>query len=164
MATFENKWSTSIEPKRKDRWTMGISGIDAFLCRTSARPSMTLDEYVIDYVNTKRYYSGKAEWQQITVTLTEAINPSAAAQVYTWMLLHQNTQNGVAGYKGEYAKDVTLTLYGPDETVVEKWTLKNTFLSGDINFGDLDYSTAEPIEVSITLRYDYAELETAAVL
>jgi hypothetical protein len=158
---LNNKWDINLEPKRSDRWTLSISGIEAYLITVSKRPSITNDEIVVDYINTKRYYKGKTSWGTIDITLKEAINPSAAAQIYTWLLLHHDSESGAEGYKGEYAKDITLTLFGPDGTEVERWNIKNAWVTS-VDFGSLDYSNADIINVSVTLRFDYATLETAS--
>ena len=42
----------SYEPLRKFRWILGIDGIDAYTLKTAARPQLTFDEIVIDYINT----------------------------------------------------------------------------------------------------------------
>ena len=38
------------------------------------------------------------------------------------------------------------------------WTLKGAFITA-ANFNDLDFSSSDPAEISVTLRYDYAILE-----
>jgi hypothetical protein len=45
----------------------------------------------------------------------------------------------------------------PTGVVVQKWILKNTMLT-TANFGDLNYSTDELANITITLRFDYAIL------
>ena len=44
--------------------------------------------------------------------------------------------------------------------VVETWTLINPWIK-DVNFGDLDYSTEDMVNITLTVRYDYATLEVA---
>ena len=41
--------------------------------------------------------------------------------------------------------------------MVERWTLWNAFIQA-IDYGDLDYSADEMSEITLTLRYDWAEL------
>ena len=42
--------------------------------------------------------------------------------------------------------------------IIEKWTLYGTFIE-DASFGDLDFSDSQPVEIALTLSYDYAILE-----
>jgi len=44
------------------------------------------------------------------------------------------------------------------ENVLEKWTLNNPFLK-KVDFGNLDYSADELVDISMTIRYDWAALE-----
>ena len=40
-----------FEPKRKNRWIFAIEGIDAFILKTAARPSFTIGEQEINFIN-----------------------------------------------------------------------------------------------------------------
>ena len=51
---------SKFEPKRQFRWVLQIEGLDAFLIKTAGRPTINQGEIVIDYINTKRYLTGKA--------------------------------------------------------------------------------------------------------
>ncbi|HEU5115409.1 MAG TPA: hypothetical protein VFT74_01895, partial [Isosphaeraceae bacterium] len=78
---------TLYEPKRKFRWFLQIDGIDAFTLKTAARPQATFEETVIDFINTKRYLSGKMAWNPIQITTHDPIAPSAAQKVMDWVRL-----------------------------------------------------------------------------
>ena len=52
----------------------------------------------------------------------------------------------------------TRRILGPVGDIVEKWTLYGTMIQ-DAAFGDLDFSDSNPVEITLTLRYDYAILE-----
>jgi hypothetical protein len=55
---------------------------------------------------------------------------------------------------------VTVTQIDSDGNPLETWTLWNPFIE-DIKYGDsLSYEDANLTEVSITLRYDWARIET----
>ena len=49
-------------------------------------------------------------------------------------------------------------MLGPVGDVVEEWLLKGTFIQA-ANFNDLDFSSSEPVDINLTLRYDYAILQ-----
>ena len=55
-------------------------------------------------------------------------------------------------------KDVNFQVLGPVGDVVEEWTLKGTWIL-DAQFGDMDFATSDPVEITLTLRYDYAILQ-----
>ena len=69
-------------------------------------------------------------------------------------------------------KDVAVTtlegcvieqLSGDGSTAVERWELKNAFLS-KVTYGDLDYGSEDLSQITIEITYDWAELrESGAV-
>ena len=147
--------ANAYEPKRKFRWILAIDGIDAYTLKTAARPSLTFDETVIDWINAKRYLAGKQTWNSIQVTTHDPIAPSAAQKVMNWVRLVYEPLTGRMGYATYYKKDVTLKLLDPQGTVVEWWDIKGAWPQ-DVNFGELDMSTSDPVEISFTLRFDNA--------
>lgn len=145
------------EPKRKFRYVLNINGIDAFTLKTATRPNIAFEDTVIDFINVKRYFAGKGTWEPITLTLYDPISPSAAQKVAEWVrLVFENTQ-GRMGYKTMYAKDINLKMLDPQGAVVEDWLLQNCYPM-ETNWGDLDYASSDPVEVSLTLRFDQAVL------
>jgi hypothetical protein len=149
--------ANTFEPKRKFRWVLAINGIDAFTAKTANRPQITFDETVIDYVNVKRYIAGKASWQPIAITLYDPIVPSASQKVMEWVRLCFENVTGRMGYADFYKKSINLKLLDPVGAVVEDWELQGCWVQ-DANFGDLDYSVSDPVEVAMTLRFDQAVL------
>ena len=57
-----------------------------------------------------------------------------------------------------YKKNITFNLVDPVGAVIEEWELKGAFIQS-ANFGDLDFSVSDPVEISLTLKYDYAVLK-----
>jgi hypothetical protein len=49
-------------------------------------------------------------------------------------------------------------MLGPVGDIVEEWKLVGTYIE-TANFGDLDYASSDPAEISLTLKYDYAILQ-----
>ena len=149
---------TSFEPKMSNRFIMFIEGIPAYLIKAAGRPDITNNEVVIDHINVKRYIKGKSEWNTITVTLYDAIVPSAAQATMEWVRLHHESVTGRDGYSDFYKKDVTFNSLGPVGDKVEEWTLKGAFIQA-ATFSDMDYSGTDIATVEMTLRYDYAILQ-----
>lgn len=143
------------EPKRKFRWILQIAGIDAFTLKTAARPSLTFDETVIDYINTKRYVAGKQTWNPLSITLHDPIAPSAAQAVMDWVRICYEPLTGRMGYASFYKKDITLKVLDPQGTVVELWDIYGAWIQ-DSNWGDLDYASSDNVEIACTLRFDNA--------
>ncbi len=149
---------TPYEPKLKNRFIMEIAGIPAFTIKTSQRPQLTFDEVTLEHMNITKYVKGKGRWQTLQITLYDPIVPSAAAEVIEWIRLHHESATGRDGYQDFYKKNITLNTLGPVGDIVEKWTLYGSWIQ-DATFGDLAFDASEPVEITLTLRYDYAILE-----
>ena len=149
---------TPFEPKLKNRFIMQIGGINAYLIKSTNRPQIQFDEVLLEHMNTTRYVKGKGKWQAIEITLYAPVVPSAAQQVMEWIRLSHESVTGRDGYADFYKKDVTIQTLGPVGDIVEEWELKGTYIE-TANFGDLNFAESEPVEISCTLRYDYAVLK-----
>ena len=149
---------TPFEPKLKNRFIMNIDGIPAYLIKTANRPSIESDEVILEHMNVTRYVKGKSRWQPIDITLYDPIVPSASQQVMEWVRLHHESVTGRDGYSDFYKKDITFNVLGPVGDVVEEWELKGAYIQS-ANFGDMDFATSDPVEIQLTLKYDYAILK-----
>ena len=141
------------EPKRKFRWVFAIEGIDSFLMKTAARPSITTEETEIPFMNSTRYVAGKTKFEQISVVLNDAIAPSGAQMVMEWIRTHFESVSGRAGYADFYKRDIEIKLLDPVGTVVELWQGKGCWIVS-ANFGDLDYGSQDPTDISLSIRGD----------
>lgn len=149
---------SKYEPKRQFRWVLQIEGLDAFLIKTAGRPTINQGEITIDYINTKRYLTGKAEFDTMSITLYDPIAPSGAQQVMEWIRTHYESVSGRAGYADFYKRDIQLKMLDPIGTVVELWDIKGAFIQS-ATFNDLDYAAAEAVEIGLTLRFDNCVLQ-----
>ena len=149
---------TPFEPKLKNRFVMSIDGIPAYLIKTAARPSITFEEVELNHMNVKRFVKGKGTWDTIEITMYDPVVPSAAQAAMEWIRLSHESVTGRDGYSDFYKKDVDFQVLGPVGDVVEQWKLKGTWIV-TANFNDLDFASSDPVEISLTLRYDYAILE-----
>ena len=149
---------TSFEPKMSNRFIMYIEGIPAYLVKAASRPEITNGKVTIDHVNVRRYVKGRSEWSDITVSLYDPVVPSGAQAVMEWVRLHHESVTGRDGYSDFYKKDITFNTLGPVGDKVEEWTLKGAFISA-ASFGDMDWSTEDPVQIELTIKYDYAILQ-----
>lgn len=147
-----------FEPKRKNRWIFSLEGIDSFLIKTASRPSISIEEQTISYMNSKRYVAGNATFETISLTLHDPIAPSGAQQVMEWVRTHFESVSGRAGYADFYKRDCQLKLVDPVGTIIELWDIKGCFLTS-AGFGDVSYEDSAMMEVSLTLRFDNCVLQ-----
>jgi len=147
-----------FEPKRKNRWIFALEGIDSFLIKTASRPSVSIEEQTISYMNSKRYLAGNATFETISLTLHDPIAPSGSQQVMEWVRTHFESVSGRAGYADFYKRDCQLKLVDPVGTIIELWDIKGCFLTS-AGFGDVSYEDSAMMEVSLTLRFDNCVLQ-----
>jgi hypothetical protein len=147
-----------FEPKRKNRWVLMIEGIDAYIMKTTARPTVTTEEVEVPFINFRRYLAGLTKFNTLAVTLYDPIAPSGAQQVMEWVRLTLETVSGRAGYADFYKRDIQLKLLDPVGTVVELWDIKGAWIT-EANFGELTYEDGTLAEISLTLRFDNAVLQ-----
>ena len=150
--------ANKFEPKRKFSWILQIEGIDAFLMKTSARPTFETDPVEIGFINSTRYIAGKTKFAEMAATLYDPIAPSGSQQIMEWIRLHFESVSGRSGYADFYKRDLQLKMLDPVGTVVELWDIKGAWLT-NVTFGDLDYDASDASEISITIRFDNAVLQ-----
>tara|TARA_R100000005_G_C4996997_1_gene203774 strand:+ start:2058 stop:2561 length:504 start_codon:yes stop_codon:yes gene_type:complete len=143
-------------PKVSNRFVLSMNDISSFLVKKVTRPSVTFGEIVLDHINTKRKLQGKMDWNDVTMTLYDPIIPSGAQAVMDWVRLGYQSQTGVAGYPAEYKKDITVDGLDPAGNICENWKLKGAMIIST-EMGEYDWANDQPLEMSITLKYDYCE-------
>ena len=148
-----------FEPKRQFRWVFSIEGIDAFLMKTASRPSYQIAETTLNFINSKRYLSGRLTFGTMNVNLHDPIAPSGAQQVMEWIRTHYESVSGRAGYADFYKRDCQIKMLDPVGTVVELWDIKGAFITS-ANFQSLSYDNdSEPMSIDLTLRFDNCVLQ-----
>ena len=148
---------TAFEPKLQNRFIMYIDGIPSYLIKKAARPSVTFGEVTLDHINVKRKIKGKANWENITCDLYDPVTPSGAQAVMEWVRLGHESVTGRDGYSDFYKKDIRFNALGPVGDVVEEWICKGAYCKS-ANFGDMDWSSDQPVNISLGIRMDYAIL------
>ena len=183
-------WNQStLEPKRKFRWLLNtaISNFQ-FVAKSATKPGFSISESSMKYINHTFYYPGRLEWGTIDITLVDALNTDMDVSKTLWnMLLNAGyvlpssgtpqvastsafLKANMVGGKGSLGTVQLQQLTGEalgdftENASVrnwESWKLHNAWVK-DVKFGDYTYDSEEAQEVSITLRYDWAELLTGA--
>ena len=148
-----------FEPKRSNRWVFAIEGIDSFLIKTAARPSITIGSTTINYINSQRHIAGKLTFGDLSVELYDPIAPSGAQQVMEWVRTHQETVSGRAGYADFYKRDCQIKLLDPVGTVIELWDMKGCQLTS-ANFNGLQYDDdGTPLTIQLGIKFDNCVLQ-----
>ena len=148
----------AFEPKMANRFILYADGLPAYVIKGVARPTVSQDAKVLNHINVQRYVKGRSTWGAIGMTLFDPIVPSSAQSVMEWVRLHHESVTGRDGYADFYKKLVTFNMLGPVGDVVEEWALYGTFIQ-NVTFGDVAFDSSDPVDITCTLRYDYAVLK-----
>ena len=166
---------TKKDPKRNFRFIVEFGGINAaqggavaWYAKTAAKPSFAIDKAEHKYLNHTFYYPAGVTWNPITITMVDPVDPDMAATFSDIIVQGGYSPPTDTTSLGTMSKAkaasalgaVTVTQIDSDGNPLETWTHWNPVIE-DIKYGDsLDYSNADLTEVSITLRYDWARIET----
>jgi hypothetical protein len=159
------------DPKRAYRFIVNIGNMPngaQWYAKAVKKPAITITEVDHSFLNHKFYYPGRAEWDTVEVTLVDPVSPDAAANTAailqasgytppidvtsTTTISKQDAVNALGG--------VIIQQIDSEGNPMETWTLWNPFITG-VTYGDLSYEEDSLTEVTITIRYDWAVLETA---
>ena len=157
ITSTNDMFFTAFEPKLQNRFLMKIDRIPTYLIKKIARPTITFGEVVLDHINVKRKIKGKANWDNISIDLYDPVTPSGAQAVMEWIRLSHESVTGRDGYSDFYKKDIDIETLGPVGDVVENWILKGCYVQ-NASFGDMEWATDTPVNISLTLVMDYAIL------
>ena len=159
------------DPKRAYRFIVNLGNMPngaQWYAKAVKKPAITITEVDHSFLNQKFYYPGRAEWDTVEVTLVDPVSPDAAANTAailqasgytppidvtsTTTISKQDAVNALGG--------VIIQQIDSEGAPMETWTLWNPFITG-VTYGDLSYEEDSLTEVTITIRYDWAVLETA---
>jgi len=172
-------WSTNFgeeptlhDPKRKFRFTVEIQGIDApgatiWWAKTVAKPAFQIAAAEHKYLNHTFYYPGSVTWQDVSMTLVDPVEPDMTATLSDIVVqsgytppTDQNTLTTMSKAKSAGALgSVIITQIDHDGNPLETWTLWNAFIT-EVKYGDLGYGEDDLTEMTLTLKYDWARVET----
>jgi len=173
---FAERTDTPLrDPKRQFRFIVEFTGIAAaeggsalWYASSVSKPSFQINAAEHKYLNHTFYYPGSVSWQDVSLTLVDPVSPDMTA---TFADLVQ-----VGGYSPPTTPFATRTMskasaaralgtvyiiqFDAEGNELEKWTLWNSFIT-DLKFGDtLKYGEDNLVEMQVTLKYDWARLET----
>jgi len=116
------------------------------------------------YLNHTFYYPGRVEWQTIDVTFVDPSDPDTGAKLLSilegsgYSLPEDETVQNTLSKSKSISKLGIITIQSIDSVgkPVQSWELINPFLK-DVKFSELSYEADDMVEVTATIRYDYAK-------
>jgi len=178
-------WSTNFgedttlkDPKRKFRFYVEFQGIAApvggatlWYAKTAAKPSFAIEKTEHAYLNHTFKYPGKVTWDDLDVTLVDPVDPDVAATLSDIVVKsgYSPPTDATTDSMGTMSKakaagalgTVIITQIDSNGAELEKWTLWNSFITA-VKYGDLAYGDDELTELTVSLAYDWARIQTFA--
>lgn len=146
--------------KRKFRWTLqfrlNCNGqiVEENFVKVAGRPNISIESTELNFLNEKNFIPGKATWETITVSYLDVAG-NELLSLWDWLASvydYTNKNRWMGAAQKDYTATGYLLLYSGCGDPLESWTLENAWPEA-INFGDLDYSSSDPAEIELTLRY-----------
>jgi len=158
-----------LMPKLKFRFrgtfeNFGVSNPKTELTKqivTFARPQVTFDPIEIPIYNSKIYIAGRPTWAATAVTLRDDAGGNVSRLVGEQLQKQFDFMEQASAASGsDYKFITTLELLDgangtTEPTVLETWQLYGCFLT-DVNYGDVDYGSNDPVMITMSIRYDNA--------
>lgn len=154
------KMPLQFEPLRKNRWVVRFPsdlGISEWMLASASRPKITQGVTEIHFLNTSTWVAGRYTWDTLQFTFRDPIAPSASQALMEWVRLCSESVTGRQGYAAGYKRDIELEMLDPTGVCVQKWILKNAWLS-NVDFGSLQYSDDALADITATIVVDYCIL------
>lgn len=126
-----------------------------------SRPSLTHEETIIDTYNSKIYMAGKHSWEPVTLVMRDDVNGAVATALDSQLSRQVNhgdqaTKRAASNYKfGMVIETLDGNNGDAEPGVLDRWVLAGCFIP-NIQYGDLNYSSSEMVQITATIRFDNA--------
>lgn len=156
--------------KRQFRFTLEILSnskvctfrVPPYFVKTSGLPNASFESVQLDFINGRTWVPGKITWEPITVTYMDVAGnlsgngSSGTAALYQWLATQYNftspTAQFMASKRSDYTATASIILWDGCGVPLSSWILLDAWCES-INFGSLDMSSSETLDIEISLRY-----------
>ena len=107
--------------------------------------------------------AGKPSFDQTTLVVNDFIGADTKDILMSWQNLSYNVDTEKVGLMSDYKKDCYLIEYTPDNQKVRQWIMKGCWVSGISETGKSNGS-ADKVQVTVTIQYDYAKIDKSGLL
>jgi hypothetical protein len=162
------------EPQRQNNALLRISGLTGETGQNNQRnqqgsnvgvlelslqsfplPKSNTNIVEVDYLNEKRKFAGKTMYDDLSVIFKDYVNKETARILNAWRYQVHNPETGVINLASVYKKRGDAILFGPNGEFERSYELIGVWPSA-FDPGDIDMSTDEPVQITLTLTIDKA--------
>ena len=162
--------TTTIMPKLQYRFRVtfigaGFSATPTRSVVSAGRPTLTHDPITLEAYNSRIYLAGKHTWGDVAIIIRDDVDSAVMKEINQQMNrqvdhANQSSSRSGSGYKFT-VKVETLDGASPTPGVLDTYELSGCYIQG-VTYGELSYSTNDSITMTVTLKYDNAEIYDAA--
>jgi hypothetical protein len=159
-------WSSNlVDPKRSFRFVLVVNNMPTYTCKTSGKPSFTINNITHNYMAHAFNYPGRITWNPVSVTLVDPVVPDASAKLNKILQASgYAVPNTPEAARVSFTKKDTRDALGSPSIqqldasgrTIEQWTLRNAWIES-VNFGNVSYDSDEMVNIELSFRYDWAE-------
>lgn len=177
---MSNYWSNAgVQPKRSHRFlvtvgeALGTGGVQQWVVQRMKKPSFSISETDLSFLNHKFYFPGRVEWDTVELVVVDVVNQNIdSSEKFIEVLQESGYKNpddilpvGAGPNASTVSKrksvgvalgNVKIDTLDDDGNITETWTLHNSWIKR-LDFGQLDYNSEEMLNVVVEVRYDWAE-------
>jgi len=168
--------SPAKDPKRAFRFKVqfGQSGV-LWYAKTAARPQLSFTEASHSYLNHTYYWPGRAEWSEVAIVFIDPVEPDLSGDLVEalsnagYRIPAGTTEGDMSSMSKAGAtqalgpnpdsNDVQIFMIDEAGNELEQWTLKHAWIKS-VEFGALDYSSDDMVDITVNFRYDWAQFES----
>ena len=162
-------WSNvNTDPKRQFRFILAMGSIPVWTVKTAVKPRATVATIPHQFLNHTFKYPGRVEWENITVTLVDPVDPDLAFSFLEKLRKSGYQYPDTSNVRGTISKQksvqdglggISLQQINADGNVIEEWFLKNPWIVSIDFGGNLAYDSDEMNEITVEIAYDWAEMK-----
>ena len=158
----------TFDTKRAYRWRALFNRVQPYAIKSVSKPSFSISETSHRFLNHTYFYPGRVEWNTVDLTLIDPLKPDG-----TKTIMHLIEASGYNPNITPFSDLVTISKskaidamqqleiqqLNAEGAIIEAWDLKHAWIK-DVKFGDLSYDSDDLMNISLTIRYDWAEVWT----
>ena len=156
---WSNTGENQLDPFLKSRFKVSIGNTFHWWARSVTQPTVDISVNEYQLINHKIKIPGIATWNDIDIVFYEI--GEKGQELYKKLVANGYKFTGIGGNDGIQKKDLDVKIEkfapGGGKDTQETWELKNAMIKS-INFSDLDYSSDDLVEITLSVAYDSATL------
>lgn len=130
------------------------------------RPTLSFDPVTLEVYNSRVYIPGKHTWNTVEIVMRDTVDSKLVKIIDEQLarqidMASQSVQRAASAFK--FVTNIeTLDGFNPavggleNKNILDSWKLYGCYFE-NVAYGNNDYSSSEPVTITVTLKYDTAE-------